>query len=122
MLNLTNLFGKSSKTVRYTAGDTIFREGDEGHEFYVVLEGQVDIMAGGRVAESVLPGGMFGEMALIDARPRSASAVAAADSLLAPVDERRFTYLVQETPFFALHVMSVMAQRLRRANETARTS
>jgi CRP/FNR family transcriptional regulator, cyclic AMP receptor protein len=116
VLNLSNLFGTSSKTVAYKAGDTVFQAGDVGKELYVVIEGQVDIVAGGRVVESVIPGGMFGEMALIDSSPRSASAVAAVDSTLAPVDERRFTFLVQETPFFALHVMQVMAQRLRRNN------
>lgn len=117
MLNLTNLFGKSSKTVHFNAGEVVFREGDEGREFYVVLEGKVDIVGHGRVFESVPPGGMFGEMALIDESPRSATAVAVVDSTLAPVDERRFTYLIQETPFFALHVMSVMARRLRRADD-----
>ncbi|HEU5100134.1 MAG TPA: Crp/Fnr family transcriptional regulator [Roseiflexaceae bacterium] len=60
------------------------------------------------------PGGIVGEMALIDDRPRSATAVAATDCRLVPIDERRFTFLVQQTPMFALAVMRVMAERLRR--------
>ena len=58
-------------------------------------------------------GGLVGEMALIDDSPRSADAVARTDCLLTPVDERRFLFLVHETPMFALQVMTVMAERLR---------
>ncbi len=61
---------------------------------------------------------MIGEMALIDHLPRSASARATTDAKLVPIDQRRFLFLVQETPFFAIHVMKVMADRLRRMNET----
>jgi CRP-like cAMP-binding protein len=53
-------------------------------------------------------------MSLIDDSPRSADAVAKTACVLAPVDERRFLFLVHETPMFALHVMSVMAERLRK--------
>ena len=60
------------------------------------------------------PGGIFGELALIDSSPRSAAAVAHTDCRLAVIGERRFIFLVQQTPYFALEVMSVMAQRLRR--------
>ena len=53
-------------------------------------------------------------MALIDHSPRSATARAQTDCKVALIDERRFMFLVQETPFFALRVMGVMANRLRR--------
>jgi CRP/FNR family cyclic AMP-dependent transcriptional regulator len=53
-------------------------------------------------------------MALIDAKPRSLSAVARTDCKLAAVDRQRFSFMVTETPYFALHVMQVMAERLRR--------
>lgn len=55
-------------------------------------------------------------MALIDASTRSATAVARSDRELIPVDEKPFTFLVQQTPFFAIHVMRVLADRLRQAN------
>jgi CRP-like cAMP-binding protein len=57
---------------------------------------------------------MFGEMALIDREPRSATAVAETDCELVVIDKRRFWFLVQETPYFAEIVMRVMADRLRR--------
>ena len=64
--------------------------------------------------KTVEPGGVLGELALVDKGPRSATAVAKTDCKIAPVDERRFTFLVQEHPYFAKHIMSVMANRLRR--------
>ena len=57
-------------------------------------------------------------MALIDTKPRSATATAVSACKLAPIDERRFLFLVQQTPFFALHVMRVMASRLRAMDDT----
>ena len=61
--------------------------------------------------------GIFGEMALIDDSPRSATAVALTDVTLAPIKENQFLFLVQNTPFFALSVMRVLARRLRRQNK-----
>ena len=58
------------------------------------------------------------EMALIDAEPRSATATACGHCKVARVDERRFTFLVQQHPFFALHVMRVLAARLRHMDDT----
>ena len=56
-------------------------------------------------------------MALIDDSPRSATAVALTDVTLAPIKENQFLFLVQNTPFFALSVMRVLARRLRRQNK-----
>ena len=81
---------------------------------YVVSSGSVTLSIGDRVVETVGPGGLFGEMALIDLEPRSASAVADTDCELVTIDKRRFWFLVQETPYFAEIVMRVMASRLRR--------
>ena len=68
----------------------------------------------GRILETVEPGGIFGEMALIDKQERSASARAKSESKVVPIDQRRFLYLVANTPFFAVEVMEVMASRLRK--------
>jgi CRP/FNR family cyclic AMP-dependent transcriptional regulator len=56
-------------------------------------------------------------MALIDARPRTATARAQEACTLVPIDERRFTFLIQQTPQFGLHVMRVLAERLRSADK-----
>jgi CRP-like cAMP-binding protein len=65
------------------------------------------------VIERVESGGVFGEMALIDGLPRSATAIAAADCRIAAIDEKRFLRLVEHTPRFALSIMQVITQRLR---------
>jgi len=61
---------------------------------------------------------IFGEMALIDDEPRSATAIAATDVELVPVSEKQFLFLVSQTPYFALKVMRVLATRLRETNKS----
>jgi CRP-like cAMP-binding protein len=108
-------FLRGEKGVRsYQAGEAIFREGDPGDALYAVVEGQVEIRKKDRVLETVPPGAVFGEMALIDRSTRSADAFARTDCTLAPVTQRRFMFLVQETPFFAIDIMCTLAERLRR--------
>jgi CRP/FNR family cyclic AMP-dependent transcriptional regulator len=81
---------------------------------FIVKSGTVALVKGDRRLEVVEAGGMFGEMAVIDREPRSASAVADTDCDLVAIEKRRFWFLVQETPYFAQLVMRVMADRLRR--------
>ena len=77
----------------------------------------VDPWVGG-LAEDRLDGGIMGELALIDSKPRSASAVAKTDCRLVPLDDKQFIFLVQQTPFFAIRVMRIMAERLRRETQS----
>jgi CRP-like cAMP-binding protein len=101
------------------AGEAIFREYDMGAEMYVVLEGEVELSFGSKGTETLGPGEPFGEMALIDQAPRTATAIAKTDCKLAVIPERRFLFLVQTTPHFALLIMKVMADRLRKMNQRA---
>ena len=113
-MNLGGLFVDASNVQEFQASSTIFVEGAPGNVMYVVLEGEVELLVHSQVLEVAGPGDIVGEMALIDAKPRSATARAKSDCRLAPVDERRFLFLVHEHPFFALHVMRVLTDRLRR--------
>jgi CRP/FNR family transcriptional regulator, cyclic AMP receptor protein len=113
------LFDKATNLETRDAGDVIFSRGDIGETFYVVRSGTVRLHIDGQTLEEIGPGGVFGEMALIDHEPRSATAVAASDCELVPIDERYFRFLVGQTPFFALTVMRAMAARLRRASAPA---
>jgi CRP-like cAMP-binding protein len=97
----------------FRAGEEIFRQGEPAREFFVVETGTVEIRVGGKTLDTVSESGIFGEMALIDGRPRSATAVAATDVRVVPIDEQRFLFLVRHTPYFALNVMRVIVQRLR---------
>ena len=73
--------------------------------------------AGNRLLDTLEGKTIFGEMALVDGAPRSATAVAMTDVTLVPVSEKQFLYLVSQTPFFALKVMRVLARRLRASNK-----
>lgn len=107
------LFQNSKEWEAFSAGQIIFSDGQPGEVMYVILEGEVDIQASGKGLQTLHSGGMFGEMALVDGEPRSAEAVARTDCKLVPINKKRFAFLVTETPFFALEVMKVMANRLR---------
>jgi len=84
---------------------------------YVVQEGEVDILVNGKIVETVGPDGIFGEMALADTSPRSATAAAKTDLRVVPRNDQKFRSHVQRTPFFALQVMRVLAHRLRETNQ-----
>lgn len=98
----------------YKSGETIFKAGDPGDCMYAVVDGVVEIRIHDASVETIAAGGVFGEMGLIDALPRSADAVAAADCNLAVISEKRFLRLVEMTPQFALQMMRVITERLRR--------
>ena len=113
------LFKHSKEFTAHLAGTVIFRDGEAGDAMYAVRSGSVELKIGDRVVETVGAGGIFGEMALIDAGPRSATAVTTVESEIVRVDEKQFNFLVQQTPFFALQVMRILAARLRQANVEA---
>jgi CRP/FNR family transcriptional regulator, cyclic AMP receptor protein len=101
----------------FKAGETIFNEGEPGTELYVIQSGRVRIQTGNRLLNTLDANDIFGEMALIDSAPRSATAIAETAVTLVPVSEKQFLFLVSQTPFFALKVMRVLARRLNTANK-----
>jgi CRP-like cAMP-binding protein len=115
------LFQHDPNRRRFAAGEQVFAQGSPRDRMYVVISGEVEIVVDGVAVEVAGPGGLVGEMALIDDGPRSSTVVARADSELVPVDRDRFLYLVGQTPFFALTVMRVQTERLRRMNDFLRT-
>jgi CRP/FNR family transcriptional regulator, cyclic AMP receptor protein len=112
--SILNMFRSAEHTQFFAAGETIFTEGTSGREMYVVLEGSVDIRIGNKTLDVTGPGGVFGEMALLDSSDRSATAIAKDDCTLASIDERQFLRMVERAPLFALNVMQILADRLRR--------
>lgn len=110
------IFDKESRTINFSAGETIFKEGDPAQVLYVIQDGEVEIMLAPHHTDVLGPGDIFGEMSLMSHEARSATAVAKTDVRLVAVDEKRFSFMVQETPNFAITVMRVMASRLRREN------
>jgi CRP-like cAMP-binding protein len=118
-VNPADLFAHEPNPVRLAKGEALFRAGDAADGMFIVLEGALTVLAGDKVLENSGRGAILGEMALIDNAPRGATVVASEDSLLAKLDERRFRYLIQQNPFFATHVMKVLADRLRQMNRLA---
>jgi CRP-like cAMP-binding protein len=112
-----NLFRSDAHPLVVPTGTAVFRDGETGDRMYGVISGEVAIVKHGQLIERIGPGGIIGEMALVDQSPRSADAVAQRETALAVIDRRRFEHLVANHPTFALQVMSVMAERLRKLNE-----
>ena len=105
--------------LHFAPGQVIFAAGQTGDQMFIVRSGNVALKVGETLLETVGPGGVFGELALIDPAPRSATAVAVSDCSLAPVNEFQFHSLVQKVPNLALEVMKVMARRIRKTNPTS---
>lgn len=116
-MNLAELFALENDLQTLSAGQLLFKEGDEGDLMYVLMSGTVEIIVHNRVVETAEAGAILGEMAMINQNKRSASVIAKSDCALFPVGPKRFNFLIQETPNFALHVMRVIAERLRRTDE-----
>jgi len=102
----------------FKAGETIFHEGEEGNELFIIRSGGVRISVDGRTLDELRENDLFGEMALVDNSPRAATATALTDVELIPIGEKQFLFLVDETPYFALTVMRIMADRLRKQNRS----
>jgi CRP/FNR family transcriptional regulator, cyclic AMP receptor protein len=99
--------------VRYERGKVIMVQGQIGNLMYVVLEGRVAITLRGSVIERVGPGGVFGEMALVDQSPRAANAAAETDCTLLAMNRAVFLNLVRADPLFGVSLLTAIAERVR---------
>jgi CRP/FNR family transcriptional regulator, cyclic AMP receptor protein len=115
---LEALMALDEAPLKLEPGQVIFSAGEAGRAMFIVRTGSVDLRIGETVLETVEQGGIFGELALVDPAPRSATAVAGPDCTLVLVDAPAFSDLVRRVPGLALEVMKVMARRLRRTNPT----
>lgn len=111
------LFANNPNIVHVDAGNTLFNEGEDGHLMYVLTTGTADVIVNNRVVETLQHGNIVGEMGIVSPGPRSASVLAKTDCQFVAIDEKRFLYLAQQTPFFATQVMRVLAERLRALNQ-----
>lgn len=106
-----------AKSKIFQAGEKVFLEEELGTGLFIVKSGRVDVVTYGTILENVRAGGIVGEMALIDDGPRSAAAIAAEPTEVLAIDKAMFLELVRAQPEFALHVMRVLTNRLRRMNK-----
>jgi len=108
--------------VKLSRGEHLFNEGDDGDALYVVLDGKMKLTraaADGRenLLSVIGPGEMFGELSLFDPRPRTSTASAVTDAVLAALKHQALTPWLRERPEVSLHMLRALAQRLRRAND-----
>lgn len=111
------IFFSEEGRVTVRAGTVIMREGDPGDDMFVILEGELVISRRGKDIDYLGPGMILGEMAMVDDRPRSATATTATDTSLIRLDRADFQSLISRSPAFALRVMHIMSVRTRRLIE-----
>jgi CRP-like cAMP-binding protein len=109
---------KATDEVHVKAGREIVHEGNAGHECYVVLKGKADVERGGKQIATFGPGDHFGELALLDGGPRTASVVAQTDMDLLVLGQREFLALLEEIPGLSRKIMGNLAGQVRRLDDT----
>ena len=110
------LFRHASHTKVYHPDTTIFRAGEEGHVMYAIKRGQVAILVEGQAVDTLGAEEVFGEMALLEHKTRTATVVTLEETELVEIDEPQFYILVRQNPHFALQLMQLLSERLRRAH------
>jgi CRP-like cAMP-binding protein len=111
-----NISAINTEILTFGPGEHIFSEGDTGKAMFSILEGTVEIRTKDKTVYTAGPGEILGEMSLIDNKPRSATAVAKSQCKLALIDEKRFDFLIQQTPLFINQIMKALTDRLRHMN------
>ena len=111
----------AGREVTFEKGKTILREGEPGLAFLLILEGKVEVRKKGKLLSTLERGGFFGEMTVIDDKPRSADVVAVAPTTCFGLTSWAFAGLVRTYPEIALAVMKELVRRLREVQETATT-
>lgn len=114
---ITNLFQHDQHSETFLAGELIFREGQPGEVMYLVQVGEVELFHQNHLFETVGPGGILAELALVDPTAHNHTARAKTDCKLVPINQTRFKVQVHHYPYFALQVMEVMAKRMHRIME-----
>jgi CRP-like cAMP-binding protein len=112
-----DLFRHDAEPLKIDAGEVLFRQGEAGDAMYVLLEGEAEILINDVLFEKCTSGTIVGEIAVCDHSPRTATVVASTPCVLAVIDSRRFRFLLDETPGFAIAVIQVLAQRLKKCSE-----
>jgi CRP-like cAMP-binding protein len=114
------IVARHAEPVRLPEGSVLFSEGDTGDAFFVVLSGRAEVRTGkaNRKVNSLGTGDWFGELALLDAAPRSASVVAATELELAVLGARIFRTLLRELPTISERLLAALAGELRDARRS----
>ena len=113
-----DVIARHADEVKRDAGAVLARQGARGLEFLLIAEGSARVEKDGKVIAHLGAGDFFGEMSLLDGKPRSATVVADSPVLLLVVDVRSFGRLLEAVPGLSNKVMATLCERLRAADET----
>jgi CRP/FNR family cyclic AMP-dependent transcriptional regulator len=111
---------KAGASLNYAAGSVIFSRGDPGECMYVVQSGVIEMVIGDRIVEVCGANEAIGFMSMIDDAPRSSTARVREACEVSVVDRRKFRFMVDEVPNFALYIMGAMARRIRGMGQVMR--
>jgi CRP-like cAMP-binding protein len=111
------LISELATAVEEPAGTVLIEQGKVGHEFIVVVQGQIEVNQGGRVVGEHGPGGYVGEIALLEQRPRTANVIAKTAVKLEVINQREFAGLLEEMPELARQLRALAADRLANAEQ-----
>jgi CRP/FNR family transcriptional regulator, cyclic AMP receptor protein len=104
-----------TEEIAVPAGKVLIRQGDPGREAFVICDGRAKATIRGKKSAHLGPGECFGEMALLDAAPRSATVTAESDMRLLVLGSRQFSTLIEDTPAIGRRVLAAVAGRVRQA-------
>jgi CRP/FNR family transcriptional regulator, cyclic AMP receptor protein len=110
------LVSEKASTLTFPAGTVLAEEGSVGAEFMVLVEGTVEVSTGGTVLSQLGPGDFFGEIALLDGGPRTATVTAKTEVVAEVIDERDFRVLLYDVPSLSRKLLVGVAKRLRAHN------
>ncbi len=99
--------------ITYPAGSVVFNQGDPGDCMYIVQSGVIEMTIAEKVVEVCGPNEAIGFMSMIDTAPRSSTARVKEPVELSIIDQRKFRFMVDEVPNFAMYIMGAMARRIR---------
>ena len=112
-MKLPDVLWKAEYCVQYQPGDTVLKEGEQGNTLLVLMEGHVEVRIKDRIVGEFRPVEVFGEMAVIDSQPRSATVIAKDKCKFARIDQNRFKALIQQRPDFGIEIMRMLVERIR---------
>jgi len=104
---------RHAEIVDFRAGEVLMTEGETGHEFYAIIDGEVGVTTGGETVAKLGPGAYVGEMALLDPGPRTATVTALGDTQAVLLSSREFYAAIDEVPALSRKLLAGMAKRLR---------
>ncbi len=113
------LIGRVSDEVHVQTGKVLCREGETGHEFFLILDGQAEVETAGQHVALLSAGQYFGELSLLTRAPRNATVTAKSDMDVLVLGQREFSAILEEVPALSHKLLAVMAERLREADTQA---